>query len=341
MKLAFSTKHVLCASFIDLCNKVKEYGFDGVEIYDAKKEKAQHSDSIFHSSNTAGAKRKLVNRHIGISAIAYPNKINSALNISDANDYLELCAIAKSENLVVSLDDNESAENIVSALSPLVKKAEDLGVMILIETSGKYAKTQNVIDILNIFASGALGVAWNVRETYFVGKESTDTTIQVLGAYINYVLIGDKNNGVNCLIGDGELPVEEFVNALRSLNYDGYICALWNDDINDEDIVLTHFIRYMANVVKSSKSARPIYYNRSGTGTFPWKKYDILDMTFSQVLDTMVDYYPDQYAFKYTTLDYTRTYSQFRDDVDRTAAALISLGVKLMERSLRKSDRRN
>ena len=42
----------------------------------------------------------------------------------------------------------------------------------------------------------------------------------------------------------------------------------------------------------------------------------------------MVEKYPDQYAFKYTTLDYTRTYSQFRDDVDRAAAALISLGVK-------------
>ena len=42
----------------------------------------------------------------------------------------------------------------------------------------------------------------------------------------------------------------------------------------------------------------------------------------------MVECYPDQYAFKYTTLDYTRTYSQFRDDVDRVAAALISLGVE-------------
>ncbi|MBO4467894.1 MAG: AMP-binding protein, partial [Clostridia bacterium] len=35
----------------------------------------------------------------------------------------------------------------------------------------------------------------------------------------------------------------------------------------------------------------------------------------------------DQYAFKYTTLDYTRTYAQFKKDVDTAAAALISLGV--------------
>ena len=47
-----------------------------------------------------------------------------------------------------------------------------------------------------------------------------------------------------------------------------------------------------------------------------------------QVLDRMVEEFPDQYCFKYTTLDYTRTYAEFRDDVDRFAKALISMGVR-------------
>ncbi len=51
-------------------------------------------------------------------------------------------------------------------------------------------------------------------------------------------------------------------------------------------------------------------------------------MTFPQVLDQVVEAFPDQYAFKYTTLDYTRTYREFREDVDNFAKALISLGVK-------------
>ncbi|MBQ4539561.1 MAG: AMP-binding protein, partial [Alistipes sp.] len=54
----------------------------------------------------------------------------------------------------------------------------------------------------------------------------------------------------------------------------------------------------------------------------------MIDATFSDVLDTMAEKYPDQYAFKFPTLDYTRTYEQFRRDVDECAAALISLGVK-------------
>ncbi|MBR5168530.1 MAG: AMP-binding protein, partial [Salinivirgaceae bacterium] len=48
----------------------------------------------------------------------------------------------------------------------------------------------------------------------------------------------------------------------------------------------------------------------------------------SQVLDRVVEEFPDQYCFKYTTLDYTRTYAEFRDDVDNFARALVSLGVR-------------
>ena len=36
----------------------------------------------------------------------------------------------------------------------------------------------------------------------------------------------------------------------------------------------------------------------------------------------------NQYAFRYTELDYTRTYSEFRDDVNNFARALIAMGVQ-------------
>ena len=135
-------------------------------------------------------------------------------------------------------------------------------------------------------------------------------------------------DGKTVLIGEGELPVEKFINALSSLNYDGFICAAWNEEINDADIVLTHFANYIASIGREKKSYDKVYYNRDKTGTFIWKKYDVIDATFSDVLATVAEKYPDQYAFKYPTLDYTRTYSQFRRDVDECAAALISMGVK-------------
>ncbi len=328
MKLAFSNVNVCAKSFLELCNIASDYGFSGIEISDALAEKREHEDSIFHSAVQAAAKRKLVNRHIGISVLVFPEKINKDTDGENIKKYVEMAASAGVAAITVSFDAVLESEALKQMLAPAITVAERFDVSILIETEGPLANTKNVLNVINVLGSAAIGVSWNIRETYFAAGESADTTIQSLGAYIQYVRIGDKKGDVNVLVGDGSLPVKEFMNALRSLNYNGYICCQWNDEIIDADIVLTHFVSYMQNNSAENFKKQEIYYNRSKTGTFPWKRYDVLDITFSQVLDEMVERYPDQYAFKYTTLDYTRTYSQFRDDVDKVAAALISVGVK-------------
>ena len=323
MKFSFSDKYVKAKSFIELCNFVQDYGFDGVEITDVAAEKAAHEDSIFRSSVTVDAKRKLVNRHISIPVLTCPNSCDSETVLK----YVEYAALASVNGVVVKFDELPDYETLKTIFSTAIREAEENGVSILFETCGALVDTEKVLDVINFFGSVAVKVCWNIRETYFTANESADKTIQTLGAYIGYVRLGDKKDGEDVLVGEGDLPVKDFMNALRSLNYDGYVAVMDSGDISNADIVLTHFKSYL----KANSGAEPrneTYYNRSKTGTHPWKKYDVLDLTFSEVLDEMVARYPDQYAFKYTTLDYTRTYSQFRDDVDRIAAALISLGVE-------------
>ena len=71
-----------------------------------------------------------------------------------------------------------------------------------------------------------------------------------------------------------------------------------------------------------------LYDDNRGTGKYFWPKETLVNLTFPQVLDRVVAEFPDQYAFRYTTEDYTRTYKEFRDDVDAFARALIALNVK-------------
>ncbi len=326
MKFSFSDKIVNSNSFIDLCNIASSYGYDGIEISDAEIEKDLHIDSIFRSSLTADAKRKLVNRHISLPVICYPKQITEKTDNKEIIKCIEYASLASVANIVVSFEKLPKTCSVKKILLPVIEYAEKSGVNILIETSGELANTQKVLDIISDLGSANVKVCWNIRETFFVGGEQADKTIQTLGAYIGYVRIGDKKQDKNVLIGEGELPVKDFMNALKSLNYDGYICVMESDEICSADILLTHFKSYMSS--KTEKEVKEIYYNRPKTGTYPWKKYDVLDLTFSDVLDTMANTYPDQLAFKYTTLDYIRTYSEFREDVDKVAAALISLGVE-------------
>ena len=329
MKIVFSTKNHDEKSFLDLCKFARFYDCDGFEIFDAKKERREHTDSIFRSNVTADSKRKLLNRNLSIGAISFPRAIEGEdVGENDILEYVEMAQIAGVSKITFFIKDEPNVGDLSAKLSKALKKAEDYDIELLLETSYYLANTKNILKIISSVSSTSLGVSWNIRDTYFFGKETAEQTIETLGAYIKYVRLGDRCGDTNVLIGEGELPVDEFIDALSSLNYDSCVCAEWNDEINDADIVLTHFVSFISSKNSKAEKTKKIYYNRDKSGTFPYKRYDVVDKTFSQVLDDMVAYYPDHYAFKYTTLDYTRTYSQFRRDVDTVAAALISLGVK-------------
>ena len=329
MKIVFSTKNVTRPSFIDACRYAYDYGFVGFEIYDAIKERAQHSDSILRRDRTADSKRKLINRNLAVSALHYPHSLHtSEAKAEELERYIEMAAYAGVSDIIVRVEEEMTLDALKEKLDGAIKRAENSGVGILFETVGYLANTEKIIEIINYFSSAVIGASWNVRGTFFSEGETAETTIKMLGAYIKYVRLGDMKDKKTVLIGEGEFPVEKLLNALSSLNFDGFICAAWNEEINDADIVLTHFANYISSLSRDKKSYDHAYYNRDKTGTFVWKKYDVIESTFSDVLDTMAETYPNQYAFKYPTLDYTRTYEQFRRDVDECAAALISLGVK-------------
>ena len=329
MKIAFSTKNVTRPSFLDTCRYAFDYGFEGFEIHDAIKERSGHHDSILRRDRIADAHRKLVNRNLSVCALRMPYPIESEETTAElVEKYVNMAAVSGIENIIVRAESKTDFAVLDEKMSAAIKRAEETDVNILFETVGYLAKTENVIDIINHFACAAIGASWNVRSTYFGAGENAETTIKNLGAYIKYVRLGDMKDGKTVLIGEGDLDVKKLLNSLSSLNYEGFICVAWNEEISDADIVLTHFTNYISSLSREKKSYDRAYYNRDKSGTFVWKKYDILDATFSDVLDTMAETYPDQYAFKYPTLDYTRTYEQFRRDVDECAAALISLGVK-------------
>ena len=329
MKLSFSTKDVDRPSFASFCRLAADYGMDGFEIWDAVNERKSHSDSILRSENASEGRSLLMNNGVEVCAISYPSYADGP----DADpvtlvQYIDMAAQSGIGNVIVRMKETVDIPALLNLFSEAVARAERQDVGILFETSGPLAKTSVLLDIINAFASAAIGASWNIRATYFVGEESAESTIKTLGAYIRYVRIGDRKDGVNVMMGEGTLPVDDFLRALRSLNYEGFCTVGWNDEVNDADIVLTHYVNFISRVSGESKKTSVLYENRSHTGTFPWKKYEVIDVTFSDVLDTMSKTYPDQYAFKYTTLDYTRTYREFRREVNRVAAAFISLGVK-------------
>ena len=335
MKLSFSTRGWMDMQWEEMLDAAREMGFAGVEIYNVfKTPELYGKGGPLHKYAVAATVRELRDRKLQIPCF------DSSYDLSEADDAM-LEAIGKLISLssdmrvpyICVFAKHDALPRVTAALEALIPLAGEKNVTILLKTSGMFSDTARLRDLLNHFACDQLAVLWDVHHPYRDCGETPAQTITNLGAYIKHVHLRDSNDaGAYELIGEGTFPVADVMRALTSVDYDGFISLEWKPeylpDLPDRDVIFPFFVNYMHRFENTRGKKRMLYPNHDGTGEYVWKKDELINLTFPQVLDRMAEEFPDQYCFKYTTLDYTRTYAQFRDDVDRFARALLSLGVR-------------
>lgn len=346
MKLAFSTLGCPDFDWPDIYSMAKDLGFDGIEIRGLGKDIFAVRAKPFTEAELPNTIKKLQQLRLEIPCLSSGCCLKFADKASENHDeiiqYIELAAKLKTPYIRVLADlepqpkGEVDDEVVLSSLKKLAPIAEEKGVTLLVETNGVYTDTRRLFNLLNAVGSDAVAALWDIHHPYRFAGETPGQTVQNLGAYIKYVHVKDsvmEDDKVSYrMMGEGDLPINDFMLALRSINYNGYISLewvkRWAADLDDAGVVFPNFANYMSRYLKKDATKGRLYTNNAGTGQYVWEKYSLIDLTFPQVLDRMVDEFPDQYAFRYTTQDYTRTYSEFRDDVDTFARSLIALGVK-------------
>ena len=337
MKLSFSTRGWGDLSWDTYVETALEMKFTGIEVYNLFKFPAlTEKGGPFHAHKLAATIRNLRDKKLTIPCL--DTSLDLSCSTDEGDVFAELLQTARDLQVPyvvgwASQGDEAAQVTLHQNMERLLPLAEELGVCILLKTSGIFADTGRLRRFLEDYASDWLGALWDMHHPYRDFGESADTTIKNLGTYVRHVHLRDSDDdGSYNLIGEGTLPVRDMMRALSSINYDGFISLEWKpewmEDLQDREIIFPHFVNFMSRFRSTRQRKKSLYYNHDGTGQYVWKKDDLIDLTFPQVLDRMVEEFPDQYAFKYTTLDYTRTYSEFREDVDNFARALVSMGVK-------------
>ena len=334
MNLSFSTRGWPELSWDEMLETALDMGFGGVEVYNLPKfDPMLERGGPFHKHKIAATVRQL--RDLKLTIPCFDTSMDLSADTQCVESLKNLMQVARDVKVgfvvACALQDNE--ELVRQNIAQLEPAARETGVCLLIKTSGIYADTARLRKMLESFASDYMGALWDMHHPYRDFGESADTTIKNLGTYVRHVHLRDSDDEGNYqLIGEGTMPVGDMMRALGSINYDGFISLEWKPDwmeeLQDREVIFPYFVNYMSRFNNPRTRKKSLYYNHDGTGQYVWKKDDLIDLTFSQVLDRMVEEFPDQYAFKYTTLDYTRTYEEFRRDVDNFARALISLGVR-------------
>ena len=334
MKLSFSTRGWGDLTWEELVESALDMKFSGIEIYNPQKfPQLVGRGGPFHKHTVAATVRFLRDKKLSVPC--FDTSLDISENDENGAALAEVMTYAADAHIlyVVCWASSDEEAQIRANLERLLPLAEELGICLLIKTSGIYADTARLRSLLESYASDYLGTLWDMHHPYRDFGESADTTIKNLGTYVKHVHLRDSDDkDTYNLIGEGNMPVVDMMRALSSINYDGFISLEWKpewmEDLQDKEVIFPHFVNYMSRFGSTRTRKKSLYYNHDGSGQYVWKKDDLIDLTFPQVLDRMVEEFPDQYAFKYTTLDYTRTYQEFREDVDNFARALISMGVR-------------
>ena len=124
---------------------------------------------------------------------------------------------------------------------------------LLLETHDAWATSEQVMELLEDMPSDEAGVLWDIEHPCRRGETPYETAT-TLRDYLLHVHLKDslQQNGKNIpqLLGQGDLPLDDVITALRSIHYDRWICLetekRWHPDLApDPEDSLPQFVRYM------------------------------------------------------------------------------------------------
>ena len=328
MELSYSSKGFGDKSFYELIDLATDCGIRNMELY-APQERADFIEGPLRPRSIAGSFSLLRDRGIRLVCMDSGIDISRTMDLAKAKSVIGSAFDLRTE--YVAFEASEESGNIHKNIKLLLELVRGRSTILLIKTTGIFADTDALRRLLDRYAKDELAALWDTSSSVFEKGISPEDTIRQLGSYVKHVQVSDYDaQGRPAIIGEGELPVNKIVGALSAIDYHGCISLVGKEESAEipPDVLLPYFVSFMGKFSSGKRIKKKLYPNFDGTGEYVWKKDELIDLTLSQVLDRMVAEFPDQYCFKYTTLDYTRTYKQFRDDVDRCAASLLALGVR-------------
>ncbi|MBE6541048.1 MAG: sugar phosphate isomerase/epimerase, partial [Ruminococcaceae bacterium] len=289
MKISFSTLGCPDFAWTDIYSMAKDFGFHGIEMRGLGGDIFSVHASPFKAENIEKTKEQLKRLKLEIcclsSGCALRFKERHSETIEELKEYISLASslgtpyIRVLGDLTAEPTTDFDDEYVIEPMKILAPIAEEAGVTLLIETNGVYSDTARLADVLARIGSDSVAALWDFNHPYRYNNEMPETTIRNLGAFIKHVHIKDsiEENGktVYKLVGEGDLPpMAEYMKALRSLNYEGYISLEWlkqyAPELSDAGIVFPHFAHFMEQYLGTSSASGHLIPNERGDGYYVW-----------------------------------------------------------------------
>ncbi len=266
MKLSFSTLGCPSWSLKEAFSTAKDLGLDGVELRGISDKIYVPDFYAFSDENLETTKDTINKINIKIPVIDSGAVIadgkKAQASFVEACDYINLASKlgVKYVRIMGTGEPQETEGNFELAaklFGLLCEYAKIYGVTPLIETNGKLAQSAEMLKLIEKADNDNCGVLWDVHHTVQFAKETPEQTVKALGSLIKHVHVKDsivKDGNINYkMMGYGEIPVSDTIDALKSIDYDGFVSLewvkRWKPDLQEPGIVFAHFASYMKTLL--------------------------------------------------------------------------------------------
>jgi sugar phosphate isomerase/epimerase len=265
--LAFTTLACPDWSWEQIMQRAVNYGYQGLELRGVEGEMDLTKATPFTGSRLAATKHNLQDRNLAIPCLDTSCRFDEEAALSHAVDegkrHIDLAAELNAPYIRVfgdTIPENESREKIIerviNGLMTLAGYAERTNVQVLLESHGDFARMQNLQDVLQVIHHPQVGVLWDVHHPYRFFSEPLADTYEKLKGRIRHVHLKDSipsNEGVRyCLVGQGDVPVEEVLRLLANGGYKGWLSfeweKRWHPEIEEPEIALPAFVYVVQSI---------------------------------------------------------------------------------------------
>lgn len=268
MKLSFSTLGCPSWSLDEVFTTAKDLGLDGVEIRGISDKIYVPDFEAFKDENLQKTKDSIAKINLAIpvldsGAVLADNK-KAQESFVEACDYINLASKlgVKYVRVMGTGEPQETPGNFelgAKLYGLLCEYASLFSVTPLIETNGKLASSQEMLKFIEQAGNKNCGVLWDIHHTVQFANETPEQTAKALSALIKHVHVKDSvivdGNIEYKMMGYGNIPVGDTINALKSIGFDGFVSLewvkRWKPDLQEPGIVFAHFASYMKSLLNN------------------------------------------------------------------------------------------
>lgn len=135
------------------------------------------------------------------------------------------------------------------------------GATVLLETHDDWVRREHLLPLMQRGQAGGAGLLWDTHHTYRPGGESPADFWQALGPYVRYSHWKDSRVAPSaprghelCLVGAGDIPLEQTLRCMVKGGYRGYLALewekKWHPELDRPEVAFPAFVSHMNRLMK-------------------------------------------------------------------------------------------